>query len=162
MITPIYLPIFYSAFMLQKWSWLVVTDTMSYKPKIFTSWPFEEVFQLQFYRRAIWGLRMGLTVWERTDQGTLKWEDMWHVFWWRRKFVVKLKQKWRSKAGGPSSSLCKLMAESLFCAVVHLILFYENRLKDHHLVIPSVLQGLKALVSSLSLSLFSFLFITYC
>uniref|UniRef100_A0A2I3RPY4 MMS19 nucleotide excision repair protein n=1 Tax=Pan troglodytes TaxID=9598 RepID=A0A2I3RPY4_PANTR len=29
--------------------------------------------------------------------------------------------------------------------VVHLILFYENRLKDHHLVIPSVLQGLKAL-----------------
>ncbi|KAM5271386.1 MMS19 nucleotide excision repair protein homolog isoform 4-T4 [Ctenodactylus gundi] len=29
--------------------------------------------------------------------------------------------------------------------VVHLILFYENRLKDHHLVIPSVLQGLRAL-----------------
>ncbi|XP_019492089.1 PREDICTED: MMS19 nucleotide excision repair protein homolog isoform X1 [Hipposideros armiger] len=29
--------------------------------------------------------------------------------------------------------------------VVHLILFYENRLKDHHLVIPPVLQGLKAL-----------------
>nr|XP_019580363.1 PREDICTED: MMS19 nucleotide excision repair protein homolog isoform X2 [Rhinolophus sinicus] len=29
--------------------------------------------------------------------------------------------------------------------VVHLILFYENRLKDHHLVIPSVLHGLKAL-----------------
>ncbi|XP_017358249.1 MMS19 nucleotide excision repair protein homolog isoform X3 [Cebus imitator] len=29
--------------------------------------------------------------------------------------------------------------------VVHLILFCENRLKDHHLVIPSVLQGLKAL-----------------
>ncbi|XP_040848295.1 MMS19 nucleotide excision repair protein homolog isoform X5 [Ochotona curzoniae] len=29
--------------------------------------------------------------------------------------------------------------------VVHLVLFYENRLKDHHLVIPSVLQGLRAL-----------------
>ncbi|XP_030191188.1 MMS19 nucleotide excision repair protein homolog isoform X2 [Lynx canadensis] len=29
--------------------------------------------------------------------------------------------------------------------VVHLILFYENRLKDHHFVIPSVLQGLRAL-----------------
>ncbi|XP_053168442.1 MMS19 nucleotide excision repair protein homolog isoform X2 [Hemicordylus capensis] len=29
--------------------------------------------------------------------------------------------------------------------VTHLILFYENRLKDHHLVIPSVLKGLKAL-----------------
>ncbi|XP_006880123.1 PREDICTED: MMS19 nucleotide excision repair protein homolog isoform X1 [Elephantulus edwardii] len=29
--------------------------------------------------------------------------------------------------------------------VVHLILFYENRLKDHHLVIPSVLHGLRAL-----------------
>ncbi|XP_060624210.2 MMS19 nucleotide excision repair protein homolog isoform X3 [Anolis sagrei] len=29
--------------------------------------------------------------------------------------------------------------------VTHLVLFYENRLKDHHLVIPSVLQGLKAL-----------------
>nr|KAF6425353.1 MMS19-like protein, cytosolic iron-sulfur assembly component [Molossus molossus] len=29
--------------------------------------------------------------------------------------------------------------------VVHLILFYENRLKDHHLVIPSVLRGLRAL-----------------
>uniref|UniRef100_A0A452R385 MMS19 nucleotide excision repair protein n=1 Tax=Ursus americanus TaxID=9643 RepID=A0A452R385_URSAM len=39
--------------------------------------------------------------------------------------------------------------------VVHLILFYENRLKDHHLVIPSVLQGLRALVSSP-------FFITYC
>ncbi|ETE68003.1 MMS19 nucleotide excision repair protein-like protein, partial [Ophiophagus hannah] len=29
--------------------------------------------------------------------------------------------------------------------VTHLVLFYENRLKDNHLVIPSVLQGLKAL-----------------
>ncbi|KAJ7325106.1 hypothetical protein JRQ81_018126 [Phrynocephalus forsythii] len=29
--------------------------------------------------------------------------------------------------------------------VTQLVLFYENRLKDHHLVIPSVLQGLKAL-----------------
>ncbi|KAH0623837.1 hypothetical protein JD844_006991 [Phrynosoma platyrhinos] len=29
--------------------------------------------------------------------------------------------------------------------VTHLVLFYENRLKDHHLVIPSVLHGLKAL-----------------
>ncbi|XP_036591095.1 MMS19 nucleotide excision repair protein homolog isoform X1 [Trichosurus vulpecula] len=29
--------------------------------------------------------------------------------------------------------------------VVHLTLFYENQLKDHHLVIPSVLQGLRAL-----------------
>uniref|UniRef100_A0A8C4KA20 MMS19 nucleotide excision repair protein n=1 Tax=Dromaius novaehollandiae TaxID=8790 RepID=A0A8C4KA20_DRONO len=31
--------------------------------------------------------------------------------------------------------------------VLHLVLFYENRLQDHHLVIPSVLQGLRALVS---------------
>ncbi|XP_074855441.1 MMS19 nucleotide excision repair protein homolog isoform X2 [Carettochelys insculpta] len=29
--------------------------------------------------------------------------------------------------------------------VTHLVLFYENRLKDHHLVIPAVLQGLGAL-----------------
>nr|XP_032632800.1 MMS19 nucleotide excision repair protein homolog isoform X2 [Chelonoidis abingdonii] len=29
--------------------------------------------------------------------------------------------------------------------VTHLVLFYENRLKDHHLVIPAVLQGLHAL-----------------
>ncbi|XP_042314727.1 LOW QUALITY PROTEIN: MMS19 nucleotide excision repair protein homolog [Sceloporus undulatus] len=29
--------------------------------------------------------------------------------------------------------------------VSHLVLFYENRLKDHHIVIPSVLHGLKAL-----------------
>ncbi|XP_038599920.1 MMS19 nucleotide excision repair protein homolog isoform X1 [Tachyglossus aculeatus] len=29
--------------------------------------------------------------------------------------------------------------------VVHLVLFYENRLKDHHLVTPPVLQGLQAL-----------------
>ncbi|XP_036294633.1 MMS19 nucleotide excision repair protein homolog isoform X7 [Pipistrellus kuhlii] len=29
--------------------------------------------------------------------------------------------------------------------VVHLVLFYENRLKDHHLVIPAVLRGLRAL-----------------
>ncbi|NXN18997.1 MMS19 protein, partial [Indicator maculatus] len=29
--------------------------------------------------------------------------------------------------------------------VLHLVLFYENRLQDHHLVIPSVLQGLQAL-----------------
>ncbi|KAH0504569.1 MMS19 nucleotide excision repair protein-like protein [Microtus ochrogaster] len=35
--------------------------------------------------------------------------------------------------------------------VVHLILFYENRLKDHHLVIPSVLQGLRALSMSVAL-----------
>uniref|UniRef100_A0A8C4LMU9 MMS19 nucleotide excision repair protein n=1 Tax=Equus asinus TaxID=9793 RepID=A0A8C4LMU9_EQUAS len=35
--------------------------------------------------------------------------------------------------------------------VVHLILFYENRLKDHHLVIPSVLQGLRALSLCVSL-----------
>ncbi|XP_008934661.1 PREDICTED: MMS19 nucleotide excision repair protein homolog, partial [Merops nubicus] len=28
---------------------------------------------------------------------------------------------------------------------LHLVLFYENRLQDHHLVIPSVLQGLRAL-----------------
>ncbi|XP_052618551.1 MMS19 nucleotide excision repair protein homolog isoform X1 [Peromyscus californicus insignis] len=35
--------------------------------------------------------------------------------------------------------------------VVHLILFYENRLKDHHLVIPSVLQGLRALSLSVAL-----------
>uniref|UniRef100_A0A7N4NGC8 MMS19 nucleotide excision repair protein n=1 Tax=Sarcophilus harrisii TaxID=9305 RepID=A0A7N4NGC8_SARHA len=32
--------------------------------------------------------------------------------------------------------------------VVHLTLFYENQLKDHHLVIPSVLQGLRALSMS--------------
>ncbi|XP_062988576.1 MMS19 nucleotide excision repair protein homolog isoform X2 [Elgaria multicarinata webbii] len=36
--------------------------------------------------------------------------------------------------------------------VTHLVLFYENRLKDHHLVIPSVLQGLKALSMSAVLS----------
>ena len=54
----------------------------------------------------------------------------------------------RSNASGPFSSLWKLMTEFLVCSVVHLILFYENRLKDHHLVIPSVLQGLRALVSS--------------
>ncbi|XP_051002527.1 MMS19 nucleotide excision repair protein homolog isoform X2 [Acomys russatus] len=35
--------------------------------------------------------------------------------------------------------------------VVHLILFYENRLKDHHLVIPSVLQGLRALSLSVAM-----------
>ncbi|NXY49739.1 MMS19 protein, partial [Ceuthmochares aereus] len=29
--------------------------------------------------------------------------------------------------------------------VLHLVLFYENRLQDHRLVIPSVLQGLRAL-----------------
>uniref|UniRef100_A0A803Y1S8 MMS19 nucleotide excision repair protein n=1 Tax=Meleagris gallopavo TaxID=9103 RepID=A0A803Y1S8_MELGA len=29
--------------------------------------------------------------------------------------------------------------------VLHLVLFYENRLQDHHLMIPSVLQGLRAL-----------------
>ncbi|NWS71625.1 MMS19 protein, partial [Crotophaga sulcirostris] len=29
--------------------------------------------------------------------------------------------------------------------VLHLVLFYENRLQDHHLVVPSVLQGLRAL-----------------
>uniref|UniRef100_A0A669PT29 MMS19 nucleotide excision repair protein n=1 Tax=Phasianus colchicus TaxID=9054 RepID=A0A669PT29_PHACC len=29
--------------------------------------------------------------------------------------------------------------------VLHLVLFYENRLQDHHLLIPSVLQGLRAL-----------------
>uniref|UniRef100_A0A8C0ZJF9 MMS19 nucleotide excision repair protein n=2 Tax=Cyanistes caeruleus TaxID=156563 RepID=A0A8C0ZJF9_CYACU len=29
--------------------------------------------------------------------------------------------------------------------VLHLVLFYESRLQDHHLVIPSVLQGLQAL-----------------
>lgn len=38
----------------------------------------------------------------------------------------------------------------LFLTVLHLVLFYENRLQDHHLVIPSVLQGLRALVSSRS------------
>lgn len=32
--------------------------------------------------------------------------------------------------------------------MLHLVLFYESRLQDHHLVIPSVLQGLRALVSS--------------
>ncbi|XP_023564623.1 MMS19 nucleotide excision repair protein homolog isoform X2 [Octodon degus] len=35
--------------------------------------------------------------------------------------------------------------------VVHLILFYENRLKDHHLVTPSVLQGLRALSQCVAL-----------
>ena len=53
-----------------------------------------------------------------------------------------------SNASGPFSSLWELITEFLVCSVVHLILFYENRLKDHHLVIPSVLQGLRALVSS--------------
>lgn len=33
-------------------------------------------------------------------------------------------------------------------AVTHLVLFFEARLKDHHLVIPAVLHGLHALVSS--------------
>ncbi|NXN92356.1 MMS19 protein, partial [Rhinopomastus cyanomelas] len=36
--------------------------------------------------------------------------------------------------------------------VLHLVLFYENRLQDHHLVIPSVLQGLRALSMSKVLS----------
>lgn len=87
-------------------------------------------------------------------EGILKWEGLGYISWWRRKFAVKPKQKLplqtlgRSRASSPSSSLCKLMTEFLFCTVVHLILFYENRLKDHHLVIPSVLQGLRALVSS--------------
>lgn len=34
-----------------------------------------------------------------------------------------------------------------FFAVEVLIAFYENRLKDHYVVTPPVLQGLKALVS---------------
>ncbi|EPY80971.1 MMS19 nucleotide excision repair protein isoform 1-like protein [Camelus ferus] len=38
-----------------------------------------------------------------------------------------------------------LEKEGTGITMVHLILFYENRLKDHHLVIPSVLQGLRAL-----------------
>ncbi|XP_077205549.1 MMS19 nucleotide excision repair protein homolog isoform X1 [Paroedura picta] len=37
---------------------------------------------------------------------------------------------------------CSLLQEK---EVTHLVLFFENRLKDHHVVIPSVLQGLKAL-----------------
>uniref|UniRef100_A0A674I659 MMS19 nucleotide excision repair protein n=1 Tax=Terrapene triunguis TaxID=2587831 RepID=A0A674I659_9SAUR len=37
------------------------------------------------------------------------------------------------------------MLDVCFRAVTHLVLFYENRLKDHHLVIPAVLQGLHAL-----------------
>lgn len=88
-----------------------------------------------------------------SNQGILKWEGMGHTPWWRRKSVVTPKQYQpsdtlgRNEASEPSSSLCELMAEFLICAVVHLILFYENRLKDHHLVIPSVLRGLKALVS---------------
>uniref|UniRef100_A0A674I430 MMS19 nucleotide excision repair protein n=1 Tax=Terrapene triunguis TaxID=2587831 RepID=A0A674I430_9SAUR len=45
------------------------------------------------------------------------------------------------------------MLDVCFRAVTHLVLFYENRLKDHHLVIPAVLQGLHALVSSLLLQL---------
>ncbi|XP_028586375.2 MMS19 nucleotide excision repair protein homolog isoform X1 [Podarcis muralis] len=36
--------------------------------------------------------------------------------------------------------------------VSHLVLFYENRLKDHHLVISSVLQGLKALSMCVALA----------
>ena len=88
-----------------------------------------------------------------SNQGILKWEGMGHSSWWRKKFVVKPKQYQpsetlgRNKPGEPSPSLCELMAGFLVCAVVHLILFYENRLKDHHLVIPSVLRGLRALVS---------------
>lgn len=41
-----------------------------------------------------------------------------------------------------------------FSTVEVLIAFYENRLKDHYVVTPPVLQGLKALVS-LSLIRFS-------
>lgn len=37
---------------------------------------------------------------------------------------------------------------SLLCAVEVLIAFYENRLKDHYVVTPPVLRGLKALVSA--------------
>ena len=36
---------------------------------------------------------------------------------------------------------------SLFSIVEVLIAFYENRLKDHYVITPSVLQGLRALVS---------------
>ncbi|XP_071420425.1 MMS19 nucleotide excision repair protein homolog isoform X1 [Pithys albifrons albifrons] len=36
--------------------------------------------------------------------------------------------------------------------VLHLVLFYESRLQDHHLVIPSVLQGLRALSMCVVLS----------
>lgn len=39
---------------------------------------------------------------------------------------------------------------SLLCAVEVLIAFYENRLKDHYVVTPPVLRGLKALVSVFS------------
>lgn len=35
----------------------------------------------------------------------------------------------------------------LFSIVEVLIAFYENRLKDHYVITPPVLQGLKALVS---------------
>lgn len=38
------------------------------------------------------------------------------------------------------------MALSPFVTVELLISFYENRLKDHYVIIPPVLQGLRALV----------------
>lgn len=39
---------------------------------------------------------------------------------------------------------------SLFSTVEVLIAFYENRLKDHYVITPAVLQGLRALVSVVS------------
>lgn len=56
---------------------------------------------------------------------------------------------WQSWAQHPAAAFPGTNTHRrLFLTVLHLVLFYENRLQDHHLVIPSVLQGLRALVSS--------------
>lgn len=55
---------------------------------------------------------------------------------------------WQSWGRHPAAAFPGTNARwCLFLTVLHLVLFYENRLQDHHLVIPSVLQGLRALVS---------------
>ncbi len=47
-------------------------------------------------------------------------------------------------------TFCDRMAMFVLFAVEVLISFYENRLKDHYVITPHVLQGLKALVSLLA------------
>lgn len=43
--------------------------------------------------------------------------------------------------------MCVISHVHVLFAVEVLIAFYEIRLKDHHVITPHVLQGLKALVS---------------
>ena len=45
------------------------------------------------------------------------------------------------------NSVLKQLSLSLCSTVEVLIAFYENRLKDHYVITPPVLQGLRALVS---------------